>query len=245
VSDLRRILGRLHAAYDYPVEIEFALNFPPDGAYRFNLLQCRPMQVRGFEGGTTAAAPSPAAPRLVVCEGAVIGPSRVLPITRLVYVVPPRYAELGQGERYEVARLIGKINQASRDATLLLMGPGRWGTRDPWLGIPVCFAEINHVAALGEIVAMRDNLIPDVSLGTHFINELVEMDMLYFALFPNQPGTRIEDALLRQAPNRLTDRVAGAARWAEVVRVIEPPPGGITLYADAEQQRVTVTGSVV
>jgi hypothetical protein len=51
----------------------------------------------------------------------------------------------------------------------MLLGPGRWGTASPDLGVPVQFAEINHVSVLCEIVTMRENLIPDVSLGTHFV----------------------------------------------------------------------------
>ena len=54
----------------------------------------------------------------------------------------------------------------------------------PMLGVPVSFSEIDTVAVLCEIVAMRENLVPDVSLGTHFFNDLVEMDMLYFAVDP-------------------------------------------------------------
>ena len=240
VADLRLILGRLHRAYDYPVEIEFALNFLPDGGYRFNLLQCRPMQVRGFEGGAPTAEPPADADRRIVSQGAVIGPGRVLPLSRVVYVTPGVYAGLGLGQRYEIARLIGKVNQASRDRNLLLLGPGRWGTSDAWLGIPVSFAEINRVSALSEIVAMRDDLIPDVSLGTHFINELVEMDMLYFALFPRQPDNVVDEQAILRESNLLASIVPGAAKWEHAVHVFDPVPGSWTLYADAMRQRVTV-----
>ena len=60
VSDLRTVLATLHAAYAHPVEIEFALNFMPDGSYRINLLQCRPMQVRSVEGVTGIEPPADA-----------------------------------------------------------------------------------------------------------------------------------------------------------------------------------------
>ena len=77
----------------------------------------------------------------------------------------------------------------------MLIGPGRWGTTTPSLGVPVHFAEINTVSVLCEIVAMRDDLVPDVSLGTHFFNDLVENDMLYLALFPKREGNYWNDAL--------------------------------------------------
>ena len=74
----------------------------------------------------------------------------------------------------------------------MLIGPGRWGTTTPSLGVPVSFAEIDTVSVLCEIVAMRDDLVPDVSLGTHFFNDLVEMDILYLALFPGRQGQLLE-----------------------------------------------------
>jgi pyruvate, water dikinase len=239
VADLRGILERLHAAYRHAVEIEFALNFLPDGSYRINLLQCRPMQVRDM-GGQVGEPPADAA-RLVTAQGAVIGPSRVIRPDRIVYVVPAVFGALTQEDRLAVTRLIGRINRASAGRCLLMLGPGRWGTRDPSLGLPVAFAEINHVSALGEIVAMHDSLVPDVSLGTHFINELIEADMLYFALFPRRAGNGIDEAALFGLPNRLTELVPDAGRWAEVVHVAEVEPGAVTLYADAEAQRIVVT----
>ena len=66
----------------------------------------------------------------------------------------------------------------------------------PILGVPVQFAEINHISVLCEIVTMRENLIPDVSLGTHFLNELVEMNTLYMALFPRQQRNYLNERIL-------------------------------------------------
>ena len=240
VSDMRTVLGTLHTAYQHPVEIEFALNVTPGDGYRINILQCRPMQVRVAEAGAIIK-PSSEARRLVEAQGAVIGPSRLIKPDRIVYVLPSRYGSLKQADRFGVARLIGEINRASSGHTLLLLGPGRWGTRDPWLGIPVAFAEINNVAALCEIVAMHENLVPDVSLGTHFINELVEADMLYFALFPEKEGNVIDEASILSMPNRLVDLLPGAGKWSDLVHLAEPPSGGFALYADAESQCVQVT----
>jgi hypothetical protein len=138
-----------------------------------------------------------------------------------------------------VARLIGAINRASAGSKLLLLGPGRWGTRDPWLGLPVSFNEINHVAALCEIVAMNENLVPDVSLGTHFLNELIEADMLYFALFPDRAGNHLDENKILGWPNRLQELVRDAEKFEHWVRVVDLPPG-TTLYADAEKQTVAV-----
>ena len=239
VAVMREIIACLHAAYAYPVEIEFALNVLADGSLRISLLQCRPLQIRNAEGGSTAIPAN--VPRLISAKGAVIGPGRVIHPDRIIYVTPEIYGSLGLDDRLAITRLVGRINAASDGRTLLVLGPGRWGTRDPWLGLPVLFNEINRVAALCEIVAMHESLIPDVSLGTHFLNELIEADMLYFALFPQHEGNAIDAVRLRALPNRLVELVPDAARWSAAVHVADLPPGALTLYADAESQQVAVT----
>lgn len=240
VEDMRTLLATLHAAYAHPVEVEFALNFTPAGGYRINLLQCRPMQIRNSEGAS-AVQPPAGVPQVLAARGAVIGPGRVIHPERIVLVRPAQYGRLGQADRLAVTRVLGRLNQASAGRCLLMLGPGRWGSRDLWLGIPVVFAEINHVAALCEIVAMHDNLVPDVSLGTHFLNELIEADMLYFALFPKLAGNHLDEEALCGFPNRLVELLPDAARWADMVHVVDLEPGSATLYADAEQQRVVLT----
>lgn len=239
VTELRDLLAAVHAAYRHPVEIEFALNVLPDGSYRINLLQCRPLQMRGVDASTRIQ-PDRDLPTPIAAKGAVIGPSRVVRPDRLVYVVPARYGAMGQAARLEVARLVGRINHASEGHKLLVVGPGRWGTRDPWLGLPVSFTEINRVAALCEVVAMNENLVPDVSLGTHFLNELIEADMLYFALFPGRDGNCLDEEFLMRQPNRLADILPGQEAHADDVLVIDLTSASALLFADAENQSVVI-----
>ena len=185
--------------------------------------------------------------RIVEAHGAIIGPSRIVRVDRFIYVVPRLYGELPLARRYEVARLLGHINRTVRRGTetIMLLGPGRWGTASPDLGIPVHFAEINHVSVLCEIVTMRENLIPDVSLGTHFLNELVEMNILYMALFPRQQRNYLNERFFLDAPNRLLDIVPGSERWTETVRVIDTKDvlaadRLVLLLADAGEQEARI-----
>jgi len=245
IPRMREMLGTLQEAYGVPVDTEFSANFLPDGTCKINLLQCRPLQVKG--GGASPEVPAniPREDLLVEAHGAVIGQSRVLSVDRLIHVVPETYGRLPISDRYAVARLIGQVAHLPRpgkDGTLFLLGPGRWGTTTPSLGVPVHFAEINTVAALCEIVAMRDDLVPDVSLGTHFFNELVELDILYCALFPKRQDNFLNGPLLESATNRLAELLPAEAGWAHVVKVVdaETLPGGgmIRLAADMLKQRV-------
>jgi len=244
IRDMRDMLATLHKAYDYPVDIEFTANFPDGRGYKINLLQCRPLQVK--EGLTIQEPPADLASDEVVlrAQGAVIGQSRIAPVDRLIYVVPDAYARLPIADRYTVARLIGRLvhlPMPGESPTLMLLGPGRWGTTTPSLGVPVSFADISAASVLCEIVAMKENLAPDVSLGTHFLNELIEMDILYCALFPAQEGNRLNDAFLRRAPNRLARLLPDATPWAHAVRVLDAddlPGGAPVLNANVLKQRV-------
>jgi len=245
VADLREMLKILQQAYDYPVDVEFTANFIDEKHYKLNLLQCRPFQVR--EAGTIPNPPAHIAPERLVLEahGAVIGHSRIGTIDRLVYVVPEIYGELPLNDRHHIARLIGQITRLRGTETannLLLIGPGRWGTNSPELGVPVRFAEINRATVLCEMVAMREGLVPDVSLGTHFFSDLVETDILYLALFPQRRDNQLNAAFFDEQPNRLAELLPNAADWARCIRVIDLPnavcPLALRLNANTLKQNV-------
>ena len=226
VDDMRDMLNILQQAYDYPVDVEFTANFTDEAAYKIDVLQCRPFQVR--EAGTIASPPSEIEPERLVLEahGAVIGHSRIGTIERLVYVVPAVYGRLPLNERHQIARLIGQITRLrgpNPAKSLMLIGPGRWGTTSPELGVPVRFAEINNVTVLCELVTMHEGLVPDVSLGTHFFSDLVETDILYLAVFPQRQDNRLNENFFDQQPNRLAELLPNAMEWAECVRVIDLP----------------------
>ena len=245
VADLREMLKTLQHAYDYPVDVEFTANFIDDHRYKIDLVQCRPFQVH--EAGTIPNPPTPLDPQRLVLEahGAVIGHSRIGTVDRLIYVVPGVYGQLPLNDRHQIARLIGQITRLrSPDAAnaLLLIGPGRWGTTSPELGVPVRFAEISSAAALCEIVTRREGLAPDVSLGTHFFSDLVETDILYLAIFPQRQDNQLNEAFFDQQPNRLAELLPNAAEWADCVRVIDLPnaahPMVLRLNANTLEQRV-------
>ena len=245
VSDMRQVLRVLHEAYDYPVDVEFTANFLPDGAYRIDLLQCRPLQIK--EGGRIVDPPEglSAADTLLRARGAVLGRSRLSTIDRVICVLPERYAGLAVADRYALARLLGRLTRADEPAgapAVLLIGPGRWGTTTPSLGVPVQFADISTVSALCEVVAMGENVVPDVSLGTHFLSDLVEMDILYFALFPGRQENGLNLAALAAAPNRLPELVPDASKWSEAVRVVAASDlagrGSLKINANVLSQQV-------
>jgi pyruvate, water dikinase len=237
VDELREILRTLAEAYRYPVDVEFTLNVLPGGRLRLNLVQCRPLQVK--EGGTIVSPPAdlPDGAVLLESRGPVIGQSTHAPVDRVILVEPDAYDRLGSQDRYEVARVVGRVtrHQPAASRRILLVGPGRWGTSTISLGVPVTFAEIQRVSAIVEVVRTGMHVQPDVSLGSHFFNDLVEANMLYLAVYPERPGYRLADRVLRGERNRLAELLPDDARMADVVRVVDfPLPGdGRSLWLNA------------
>ncbi|MGM0490592.1 MAG: PEP/pyruvate-binding domain-containing protein [Planctomycetota bacterium] len=242
VDGMRRMLDALEQAYGTPVDVEFTVNLVDEESYRVNLVQCRPLQVR-VKRAERATEPAEDATRLFESRGPIIGPSLALSLDRIIYVSPHAYSRLPMNDRYAVARLIGQVARAGDlppDAGLMLVGPGRWGTSTPALGVPVNFGEIEPASVIVEVAVMHEGLVPDVSLGTHFFNDLVELGMLYLALTPDREGHRIDWSFFESTGKNLLPRLLPEeTRWAEVVRVIGAAPGNqaIHLYADTRRQR--------
>ncbi|GEJ58085.1 PEP/pyruvate-binding domain-containing protein [Anaeromyxobacter diazotrophicus] len=235
-EEMREILAALRDAYGTPVDVEFTGNFGRDGQLRLNVVQCRPLQVR--EGGGAAPMPRQLAPGALLLQsrGPVVGQSTHTPVDRVVFVDPEAYAALATQERHEVGRVVGRATRLAPagELRLLLVGPGRWGTTTPSLGVPVSLAEIQRASAVCEVMQLGQ-VIPDVSLGSHFFNDLVEENILYLAVYPTYVGHAFERERLLAAPNRLPELLPDDARLAEVVRVIDfPLPGDArTLWLDA------------
>ena len=131
---------------------------------------------------------------------------------------------MSMSDRYAIARLVGKINHLEKnyDKTIMLISPGRCGTTSPSLGLPVKFSEINNLSIICEVAEMHENLIPDVSLGTHFFNDLVESDMLYLAIHPLKEDEIINKAVLENELNYLPFLIPDAEHFQHALKVISP-----------------------
>jgi len=249
VEDMREMLETLRKTYDCHVDIEFTANFTGDGAYKINLVQCRPLQIKVGKALASGVPDVEKRNLIMKIHGGIIGQSRTLAVGRIIYVVPSVYGHLPDSDRYTVARLIGKLTHIETDGdpkTIMLIGPGRWGTSTPSLGVPVSFAEINTVSVLCEMDTMHEGLTPDLSLGTHFFNDLVEKNMLYIGFSASKERNVLNQELLSELaagelPQGLVDLLADASPSAGAVRVIDAPASRkIVLVADHVKQTVVV-----
>jgi len=236
-----RILKSLQEAYRYPVEIEFTVNFTKGDRFKINLLQCRPLQTRGL--GHKVDMPESLSKDDILFEsrGYFLGGNISQEIAMVIYVDPEKYSNLGQSDKYEVARIVGSLNVEIKDREKLptiLMGPGRWGTTTPSLGVPVKFAEINNITVLAEVSFLAGNLMPELSFGTHFFQDLVETNIFYVALFPEKKGIVLNSKWLAQSNELFAKSMPQSARYKELISVYDVSDRGLRIMSDVVSQRV-------
>jgi hypothetical protein len=238
---MQRILKTLEGAYGYPIDIEFTINFRKGGSFQINLLQCRPMQTKGLGHKVVMPKKVPQDNLLFQCEGNFLGGNISQSIDRIIYVDPKAYCALvSQSEKYDIARLIGVLNRQAisrDDMSVMLLGPGRWGTTTPSLGVPVTFAEINNITVLGEIAFASENVSPEISFGTHFFQDLVETGIFYLALFPDEKNARIDRKFFSSIPKSLKKHVPQYSKYENVVKVIDVKARGLKIAADIVSQK--------
>ncbi|MHC4666408.1 MAG: PEP/pyruvate-binding domain-containing protein, partial [Planctomycetota bacterium] len=241
VKIMQKILKTLERDYQYPVDIEFTINLTKDGEPMINLLQCRPLQTKGVQAKVEI--PSHVKPEEVLfqCQGYFMGGSICQPIKRIIYVKPEGYECLSLTQKYDIARLVGVLNRQVEDRgqlPALLLGPGRWGTTTPSLGVPVSFSEINNITVLGEIAYEAGNLMPELSFGTHFFQDLVEADVFYVAIFPKRNESTFHSEWFEEAPNLLGEILPEMNKYENVVKVCNLKDGQLQVIADVVSQKV-------
>ncbi len=217
VPQLQQVMRLLEEKLQSPVDIEFAA----DGLSLY-LLQCRPQSF--MEGGDPALIPKDLPEeRIVFLANRFISNGSLPDITHIVYVDPESYDGLSsQADRLAVGHAVGRLNKLLPRRRFILMGPGRWGSRgDIRLGVKVSYSDISNTAVLVEIARKKGNILPDLSFGTHFFQDLVEAEIRYLPLYPDEHGTLFQEAFFRDSPNILSRVLPEHAEIADTVRVID------------------------
>jgi hypothetical protein len=219
VPRIRAMLRVLEERLGSPVDIEFA----SDGEH-FYLLQCRP-QSDQFQSPPASIPRDVPHDRILFTANRYVSNGRIPDLTHVVYVDPDAYARIEDpAQLREVGRVVGKINGLLPRRRFLLMGPGRWGSRgDLRLGVPVTYADIRNTALLVEVAKARGRYVPDLSFGTHFFQDLVEADIRYLPLYPEDEDVDFNESFFARATNRLAELLPEHAHLADVIRIIDVP----------------------
>ena len=234
---MSEMLNTLQSSYDYPVDIEFALNFDTDNQFKINLLQCRPLQISKTQVVDGRQVISCIDEMIFSSTGDFMGIETFERIDVIIYVDTEQYAALSQSDKFQTARIIGRLNRMfsrSEGRGFMLIGPGRWGSTTPSLGIPVTFAEICNAAVMVEVADQGGNFAPELSFGTHFFQDLVETHIFYVALFTSRDKVFFNRKFLNSAPSTLGDYLPDFTGWDKIIRVIEPRCQGKMSWIDAD-----------
>ncbi|NLV47964.1 MAG: hypothetical protein GXY22_04830 [Clostridiaceae bacterium] len=164
-----------------------------------------------------------------------------LNVKYIVYVNPESYSKLPDQDKYQIARLIGLLNHKLfdvDDAPTLLLGPGRWGTTTPSLGVPVQYSEIDNIAALGEVSFEVSGMMPELSFGSHFFQDLVEGGIFYMAVLPHIKDNIFNLSIFEDKKNIFTKILPEHYRWADIISIYDFSPDNLTIFSDITTQRL-------
>ena len=193
---LKFLCGVACEALGSHAEIEFAVNEPerPGEPFEFSILQMRPMLAHQHGRKVSFDGISPAK---IICQSPrALGNGVINGVADIVYVKPETFST---SETPRIAAEIERLNAVLRKAgrLYLIMGPGRWGSSDRYLGIPVKWSQISASRAIVETAA--ENFHAEPSYGTHFFHNVASLGIGYFTVNPLKgEGTVNWDWLARQ-----------------------------------------------
>jgi len=219
---LQALLERAQAGMGCPVELEFALDLGSSPC--LYVLQVRPLGevVPDFE----VELPEPSWGRMLARSPRSLGHGVMDTIRDVIWVLP---TDPDHRLTPQIAREVADMNRQLQGQPYLLVGPGRWGSSDPSLGIPVHAADIQGAVAILELPFSHRYVEP--SAGSHFFHDLVTRRVGYLC-FPPGPDSFVDrEWFLGQAAHRQSDHV----RWLHL-------QSGLTLYLDGTRGRARLFG---
>lgn len=234
LEKIKQIMGLLEQKIGVPVDVEFAAS----GNHLY-ILQCRPQsQSQGIE-----RKPIPKDipdDRKIFFTTKYVTTGSIENIEYIVYVVPEEYTNLTKREQMQkVAKIISELNLKLPRRKFILVGPGRWGSKgDIKLGVPVRYGDINNCSLMVEIAKEKGGYTPELSFGTHFFQDLVESNIRYLPLYPDQQDNLFNEQTLLDMDNKLSKILQGYKNFEHVVKVIgisDILPGGtLSVIMDGE-----------
>jgi hypothetical protein len=176
ISNRMLTLGK--AALGCPVEIEFAVTLKKNETPEFCLLQIKPMVLTGLK--SIQFNPKNVDP---ICKSNItLGDGKIDQVYDIVVVRPETF---DPAKTSEIAKEVEKINnQFGLKEKYILSGPGRWGSADPWLGIPVKWQQISQAKVIIEVG--RTDMPVDPSFGSHFFQNITSLHVAYFTIDPKR-----------------------------------------------------------
>ncbi len=210
------------------MEIEFAIDLTKDksGNATFYLLQIKPLV--GSGAGYTIDPDSIDMSDVLLLTNKSMGNGVIDDITDVVYIEPSKFSNL---VTEKMAEEIDRINDRMlrENRKYILIGPGRWGTRDKYIGIPVVWPQISNAKVIVE-VSLPDFPL-DASLGSHFFHNVTSMNVGYFSINQNSFDGQVAWDRLRES------RAEEEGNYFRHVRFQKP----LTVRMDGRNRMAVVT----
>jgi hypothetical protein len=216
-SILEMLVKAGEQALGIPVEIEFAVRLPrrPDEMAEFGFLQVRPLTLAHDHQDLSVEETNP---RQILCQSnKVLGNGRIDNLYDVVVVDSQRFE---RGRSQEVAKAVAHSNTIlnNENRPYLLIGVGRWGSNDPWLGIPVEWDEISGARVIVEAGFRDFRVMP--SQGSHFFQNLTAFQIGYFTVNPDAGDGSIDWEWLREQPSVEEDGCVRHLRFEKPLGVV-------------------------
>ena len=173
---IRTLLPLFERELQLPVDMEFAYEAADD---IFTLVQLRPLSVYDDKGRVKIPHVEPE--KIILRGDRMVANGRLENIRHIVYVDPEIYGT--KADFSDVARAVGEINDSLDGERYILAGPGRWGSSNPTLGVPVRYSELSNSGCLVELGIPHKGMAPELSYGTHFFLDLDGDNILYLPVF--------------------------------------------------------------
>ncbi len=206
---MKEYLNILEESYRSPVDMEFVggLKGMETGkpSLCISILQCRPQS--HLIDAEPVALPMNLKQEDIIFSTRFVVPEGCIMRADLVLFVPPEgyFALKDEQERHQLVRVIGKLNNLLEGKKFICVGPGRWGSSNSDLGVPIDYGDIYHTRALVELSGKDIGPEPEPSLGTHFFQDLLEAQIYPLAVPLEDEESIFNRAFFYEAPNRLEE----------------------------------------
>jgi hypothetical protein len=227
VSIIGEMLAKLEKAWGQPVDIEFTAYIGPKEGIKMNLLQCRSLQLPRRTSSAEIAIPDNLSrEQILFRSNQAVSAGAVSNIRYIIYIDPRKYAEIVPIDiRKSLGRVMGKLNEylRGRGEKAMVMGPGRWGSCNMDLGVNVSYGDIDNTSVLVEIAHKEAGQEPEVSYGTHFFQDIVEADIVYLPVYPDDNTSDFNTEFFEHCANILANLLPDLGSFDDVVHVIDVP----------------------
>ncbi len=228
-EQMRLLLTTLEKHFHSPVDTEFTVEVlepaaadpAASPAVRITLLQCRPQSALAEEGEVEL--PAGLAPAdIVFATSRMVPHGKVEGIRWVVYVPAEGYFSLASNaDRVRLERAIGSLNARLKDESFICVGPGRWGTSTPDLGVGIAYGDIYHTRALVELTGRGVSPDLEPSFGTHFFQDLMEAHIFPLNVNLDDADAAFNRSFFEETGNRLGEFVEADEALLRALRVIK------------------------